>query len=115
MIKIWEVVNYESVRKMLNLLYSQKPHSFSPLFHPNSASNHPKITLFSPHFSLRSAQNHPISLQNHPQFSIHFTLIPPQFSLTLSCVSLSSPMRTIKDEHAGEEGRKLTIEVKADI
>ena len=90
MIEIWEVVNYESVRKMLNLLYSQNPHSFSPLFHPNSASN-------------------------HPQFSIHFTLIPPQFSLTLSCVSLSSPMRTIKDEHAGEEGRKLTIEVKADI
>ena len=82
---------------MLNLLYSQNPHSFSP------------------HFSLRSAQNPPISLQNHPQFSIHFTLIPPQFSLTLSCVSLSSPMRTIKDEHAGEEGRKLTIEVKADI
>ena len=35
--------------------------------------------------------------------------------LTLLGVSLSSPMRTIKDEHAGEEGRKLTIEVKADI
>ena len=35
--------------------------------------------------------------------------------LTLGGVSLSSPMRTIKDEHAGEEGRKLTIEVKADI
>ena len=79
MIEIWEVVNYESVSKMLNLLYSQNPHSFSPLFHPNSASNH------------------------------------PQFSLTLSCVSLSSPMRTIKDEHAGEEGRKLMIGVKADI
>ena len=90
MIEIWEVVNYESVSKMLNLLYSQNPHSFSPLFHPILASN-------------------------HPQFSIHFTLIPPKFSLTLSCVSLSSPMRTIKDEHAGEEGRKLTIEVKADI
>ena len=87
---MYEVINYEVVSKILNLLYSQNPHSFSPLFHP-------------------------ISLQNHPQFSIHFTLIPPQFSLTLSCVSLSSPMRTIKDEHAGEEGRKLTIEVKADI
>ena len=35
--------------------------------------------------------------------------------LTLLGVSLSSPMRTIKDEHAGEEGRKLTIEVKAGI
>ena len=39
MIEICEVVNYEVVRKMLDLLYSQNPHSFSPLFHPNSASN----------------------------------------------------------------------------
>ena len=70
MIEIREMVNYEVVRKMLNLLYSQNPHSFSPLFHPNSASNHPKITLFSPHFSLRSAQNHPISLPFHPNFVI---------------------------------------------
>ena len=68
MIEIWEVINYEAVRKMLNLLYSQNLHSFSPFFHPNSASNHPKITFFSPHFSLRSAQN-------HPQFSLHFTVI----------------------------------------
>ena len=49
MIEIWEVVNYEVVSKMLNLLYSQKPHSFSPLFHPKSASNPSKITL---HFAL---------------------------------------------------------------
>lgn len=35
--------------------------------------------------------------------------------LTLLGVSLSSPMRTIKDEHAGEDGRKLMIGVKADI
>ena len=49
MIEIWEVVNYEVVRKILNLLYSQNPYSFSPLFHPNSASNPSKITL---HFTL---------------------------------------------------------------
>ena len=51
MIEIWEVVNYESVSKMLNLLYSQNPHSFSPLFHPNSASNPPKIAQFHPLFT----------------------------------------------------------------
>lgn len=77
-IEIWEVVNYEVVRKMLNLLYSQNPYSFSPLFHPNSASNHPKITLFSPHFSLRSAQNHPISLPFHPKIT------PNSVSISLS-------------------------------
>ena len=68
MIEIWEVVNYEEVSKIPNLLYSQNLHSFSPLFHPNSASNHPKITLFSPHST-------PFSPQNHPQFSLHFTVI----------------------------------------
>ena len=78
MIEIWEVVNYEVVRKMLNLLYSQNLHSISPFFHPNSASNHPKITLFSPHFSLRSAQNHPISLPFHPQIT------PNSVSISLS-------------------------------
>ena len=50
MIEIREVVNYESVGKMLNLLYSQNPHSFSPLFHPNLASGLPKITPF--HFKI---------------------------------------------------------------
>ena len=35
--------------------------------------------------------------------------------LTLLGVSLSSPMRTIKDVPAGEDGRKLMIGVKADI
>lgn len=50
MIEIREVVNYESVSKMLNLLYSQNPHSFSPLFHPNLASGPPKITPF--HFKI---------------------------------------------------------------
>ena len=35
--------------------------------------------------------------------------------LTPLSVSLSSPMRTIKDVPAGEDGRKLMIEVKADI
>ena len=55
MIEIWEVVNYESVSKMLNLLYSQNPHSFSPLFHPIS-----------------------------PQISLHFALITPQFSFNFT-------------------------------
>ena len=50
---MYEVINYEVVSKMLNLFSSQNPHSISPLFHPNSASNHPIITLFSSHFSLR--------------------------------------------------------------
>ena len=61
MIEMYEVINYEVVSKILNLLYSQNLHSFSPFFHPNSASNHPKITLFSPSFHLNSAQNHPPS------------------------------------------------------
>ena len=39
MIEMYEVINYEVVSKTLNLLYSQNPHSISPLFHPNSASN----------------------------------------------------------------------------
>ena len=43
-----EVVNYEVVRKMLNLLYSQNLHSISPFFHPNSASNHPISLPFHP-------------------------------------------------------------------
>ena len=38
MIEMYEVVNYEAVNKILNLLYSQNLHSISPLFHPNSAS-----------------------------------------------------------------------------
>jgi hypothetical protein len=45
-IEIWEVVNYEVVSKMLNLLYSQNPYSISLFFHPNSASNPPKIAQF---------------------------------------------------------------------
>ena len=59
MIEMYEVINYEVVSKMLNLLYSQNPHSFSPLFYPNSASNPSKITL---HFALIT-----------PQFSFNFT------------------------------------------
>lgn len=58
MIEIWEVVNYEVVRKILNLLYSQNLHSTSPFFHPNSASNPPPITPFSHQFTLK---NHPPS------------------------------------------------------
>ena len=83
MIEIWEVVNYEVVSKMLNLLYSQNPHSISPLFHPNSASNPPKITPFSPSF-------HPIS----PQISLHFALIPSQFSFNFThSLHQSHPVR----------------------
>ena len=73
MIEMYEVINYEVVSKMLNLLYSQKPHSISPLFYPNSASNPSKITPFSPSF-------HPIS----PQISLHFALITPQYSLNFT-------------------------------
>ena len=65
MIEMCEVINYKVVSKILNLLCSQNPHSFSP------------------HFSLRSVQNHPISLQNHPQFSLHFTP-SPHYLLSLS-------------------------------
>ena len=45
---MYEVINYEVVSKMLNLLYSQNPHSFSPLFYPNSASNPPNYPVFTP-------------------------------------------------------------------
>ena len=61
MIEMYEVINYEVVSKMLNLFSSQNPHSFSPLFYPNSASNPPKITPFPPSFHLNSAQNYPPS------------------------------------------------------
>ena len=42
MIEMYEVINYEVVSKMLNLLYSQNPHSFSPFFTPNQPQIHPK-------------------------------------------------------------------------
>ena len=45
-IEIWEVANYEVVRKIPNLLYSQKPHSFSPQFGLKSPKNHPLFTPF---------------------------------------------------------------------
>ena len=69
-IEICKVVNYEAVSKMLNLLYSQNPYSISLFFHPNSASNPPKIAQF----YLNSASNpppitpfsHQFTLKNHP-------------------------------------------------
>ncbi len=70
---MYEVINYEVVSKILNLLYSQNLHSISPFFHPNSASNHPKNTPFPPSFQ-------PIS----PQITLHFALIPSQFSFNFT-------------------------------
>ena len=59
MIEIWEVVIYEVVSKMLNLLYSQNPHSFHPFFTP-----------FLPQFSLKSTQlprfYTTFTIKNHP-------------------------------------------------
>jgi hypothetical protein len=50
-IKIWEVVNYEAVSKMLNLLSSQNPYSFHPFFTPIQPQIHPKSPRFHPLFT----------------------------------------------------------------
>lgn len=66
MIEIWEVVNYEVVSKMLNLLYSQNLHSISP------------------QFGLKSTPNYPIFTPIYPQKSPPFTQLRPARGLVNS-------------------------------